>query len=222
MMVDLNVYDAFSLNSYIISQLGNLDSVSIYGSFFEKHKYSKEDFNYTLEYYSNKPKTLIGIYDAVFAELSKKSDELKKLSNYFSYEGLNNFWYSKPTDTISADPKKPNSFDIKIDSVGTYVITAQIKMTFEDESINPRIIAYFYDSISAGKTQRIYFDSTIIFKSQQFREYQVYKKNDNPKFTRLHIILPDRDNKDTSFTKSCEIRSLTVGILRKELDMNMN
>lgn len=224
MMVDLNIYDAISLDSYIVGQLGDLDSADIYSSFFVKHKYTKEDLDYTLEYYTNKPKKLIEIYDAVFAQLSKKSDELRNMSEKFSYSGLQNIWHYKSyDDTLTIDTKrKIDNYDIKTDSAGTFVITAQVKMTTDDQSINPRITAYFYNPKNNDTTQRHYFKNTAIIKSSYFREYLIYEKNDNQQFTYLHIILPDRDNKDTLFTKSFEIGSFTVGIVRNNFEKNTN
>jgi hypothetical protein len=223
MMVDLNIYDALSLDSYVVSQLGDLDSADIYSSFFVKYKYTKEDLDYTLEYYANKPKKLIEIYDAVFAELSKKSDELKALEKKFSYSGLQNIWNHKPNDTTSLNlSKQANTYDIKIDSAGTYVITAQIKMTTDDQSINPRITAYYYNPQNKDTTLRHYFKNTTIIKSPYFREYQVYEKNDNEQLNHLHIVIPDRDNKDTLFIKSFDLGSFSVGIMRNDPEKNTN
>jgi hypothetical protein len=220
MMVDLNVCDAFSLDSYVVSQLGGLDSATIYSSFFAKHKYNKQDFDYTLQYYSNKPKKLIAIYDAVFAELSKKSDELKALSENFSYGGMQDIWRHKGNFPGRSDTliKIKDNYEILLDSVGTYVITAQIKMTTADQSVNPRITAYYFDPKNPDPEKRKYFKKTIIIKSDYFREYQLYEKNENPQYRRLHIILPDRDNKDTLYNKSVQLSSFTVSILRKDID----
>lgn len=218
MMVDLNIQDALALDSYISNQLGGIDSVSIYSAYFSKYEYSKEDFDYTLEYYSNKPKKLITIYDAVFAELSKKSDELKVLNDKFSYSGLKNIWNLPGIIRLSGDTIHAiDTFDVKIDSVGTYVITAQIKMTTDDKSENPRITAYFYNPKDKDPKHRKYYKNTQIFKSTNFREYQIYKELTDPKFTNLHIIVPDCDNKDSLFFKSFEMNTLTVAIMREEI-----
>jgi hypothetical protein len=221
MMVDLNISDALSLNSYIVSQLGGIDSTAIYSTFFAKHKYTKEDFDYTMEYYSAKPKKLTAIYDEVFAELSKRSDELRDMSEKFSYSGLKNIWsVTKPVHISGDSINYPDTYDIKTDSTGIFVITAQIKMTEDDQSLNPCITAYYYNPQIADRKNRHYFKRTQIIKSAFFREYQVYEKNDNPTYTQLHIILPDRDNKDTLFNKSFDLTSITVGILKEDLDKN--
>lgn len=219
MMVDLNIYDALSVDSYITSQLGGLDSTDIYSSFFAKHIYTKEDFQYTLQYYSNKPKKLSAVYDAVFAELSKKSDELKELAENFAYGSLQNIWnYRIQTPSMLDSMNQPDHYNIKIDSTGTYVITAQIKMKAVDQSINPRITAYFYNPENDVENQRHYFNNTKIIKSDYFREYIVYEKNSDSLLSHILIILPDRDNKDTLFNKSFELTSFTVGVMRNDPD----
>lgn len=219
MLVNLNIYDALAMDNYITAQLGGLDSSDIYSSFFSKYPYNKEDLKYTMEYYSSKPKKLAAINDAVFAELSKKSDELNKLKEYFSYSGLQNIWnYRIPEQKSQGTSNLSNHFDIKIDSAGTYVITAMIKMKTEDQSINPRITAYFYNPNNNTESKRYYFKSAQIFKSDYFREYQIYTKNSDSLLSHIHIILPDRDNKDTLFLKSMEISSFTVGVMRNDPD----
>jgi hypothetical protein len=222
MMVNLNIYDALSMDSYITGQLGGLDSTDIYSSFFSKYRYNKEDFQYSLQYYSSKPKKLSAIYDAVFAELSKKSDEMKLLSESFSYSGLKNIWnYGIPAQKELGITPKPNHYDINIDSAGTYVITTRIKMTTEDQSINPRITAYYYDPKNDTEKNRHYFKNTKIIKSMFSREYQVYEKNTDPKFTHLHIILPDLDNKDTLYYKSMELTNFIVGVMRTDPEKSL-
>jgi hypothetical protein len=219
MMVDMYICDALAMNNFLCSQLGGLDSTAIYSSLTAKYKYTKKDLAYTLKYYSTKPKKLTLIYDQVFAELSKKADDAKIIADKYSYNNLQSIWSFKDKVNIDADTTSyPTGFDVPLDTTGTFVISAQIKMSVEDQSINPCITAYFFNPKLAIKSERFYFKKTPIFKSNFSRDFQIIEKNDNPKLTHLFIIIPEQQNTDSIFHKSLTITNFTVSLYKNKSD----
>jgi hypothetical protein len=211
MMADLYTCDALASNNYLCTQLGGIDSTIIYSTLKTKYKYTKKDLDYTLRYYSTKPKKLTLIYDQVFAELSKRADDYRNVTNNFSYQNMKTVWYNKTPVLINADTTSYLAgYDVALDLTGTYIISALIKMTMEDKSKNPFLTAYFYNPEKDIKEERIYFKKTPIFKSEYSREYQIIEKNDNPKLTHLFIIIPDQENRDSVFYKYLSVSNLTV------------
>jgi len=214
MMVDLYICDALAMNTYLCNQLGGIDSSVIYSSFISKYKYTKKDLDYTLKYYSAKPKKLTLIYDQVFAELSKKADDSQNVTKKFSYGNLKSLWFYDKKIQINADTSSyPSGFDIPLDTTGTFYISAQIKLSDKDQSVNPYITAYFFNPQNDIKEKRQYFKKTPIFKSDYAREYQIYEKNGNPALTHLFFKIPEQENSDSIFYKSLTISNISVSLV---------
>ncbi|MBA7564310.1 hypothetical protein ES708_05973 [subsurface metagenome] len=218
LLIDMHIADALALNHSISEQFDNLDSSLLYSSVLTKHGYSKEELISTLENYSSKPDKLIKVYDEVFSALSKKSEEAKAIRNKYSLSSLDIVW--KPDAfrfVISGDTVHyPSAFEFPIDSIGTYILTASIKMTSEDKSVNPRIIAFFFSPERDVPEYRQYFRETPIPKAKYPREYTLVEECIDSTFTHMRIIIPEYDNKDTSFYKKMNISNLRVGKLKSE------
>jgi hypothetical protein len=211
LLVDINIADALAVNNQNNNQLGKVDSAIFYGSIFKKHNHSKKELEKTLHYYSSSPKKLTSIYDEVFAELSKRSEEAKTTETKFSSRSNKIIWKSTKAIFVEGDTVSyPKAFDIPVDTLGSYLITANVKMTKIDQSINPRITAYFYDPLKDNVKDRIYFKEMLLAKSDYAREYQLTQELRNHSFSRLHIIIPTYDKQDPGFHKYLQISYLSI------------
>jgi hypothetical protein len=215
LLVDLNLADAISGNSQLTSQLGSIDSASFYGPIYLKHRHTKQELDKTLLYYSNKPNKLAQIYDEVFAELSRQTEKVKStLKDYAAFENKT-IWRSNTKIKIDADTEAyPQALDIRIDSIGQYLINAEIKMGKSDQSTNPKITAYFYDSLKNDLKSRIFFREFPLAKSDVLRTYQLVEEVKNPALSHLHIIIPDCDSTSLTFRRNIEISNISVIRLR--------
>ncbi len=215
LLVDINIADAIVSNPQLTGQFGNVDSASFYGSIYQKHHHTKQELDKTLMYYSNKPNKLIDIYNAVFAELSIRSENNKStLTRYSAFENKT-IWRSTKNIIIDGDTVSyPHPLDIRIDSVGHYLITALIKMENTDQSINPRIKAYFYDSSRNDNRNITYFKEFPLTKSNFDREYQLEQVVKNPALSHLRIIIPEYDSTGKAFHKNIKISNISVIRLR--------
>ncbi|MGD2035984.1 MAG: DUF4296 domain-containing protein [Bacteroidales bacterium] len=212
LLVDMHIADALAMNHAISDQFKGLDSTMIYSSVLNKHGYTKDELTNTLEYYSSRPEKLTEIYDEVFSELSKRSEEAKTQYNKYSFSTKNAVWKSDRSSyrILGKKAAYPEPFELPLDSPGIYALHASMKMDEEDSSLNPRIIAYFYDSINDVPENRSYFDTIQIPKSKFTRVYTLINEYDGSAFTNMRIIIPEYDNKDTSFYKNTHIYNLRV------------
>ncbi len=218
LLVDMHISDAMAMNYNINEQFGGLDSAILYNTVLKSYGYTKEEFVQTIEYYSQEPEKLIKIYDDVFSELSKCSEEAKTLYDSYSIHQTKNVW--KPTQShyrIYGDTANyPPMFDIAIDTVGTYVISVEIKITEKDSSINPRLVAYFYNPQDDIPKAHIPFEETKLLKSNYKREYTLAKECTDEEFSRMRIITPMCDNSKETFFKDMEISNLRVALTQPQ------
>ncbi len=218
LLVDMHIADAIALNTIVSNQFGGLDSTILYQTVLEKYGYTKDDLVQTLEYYSSKPEKLIAIYDDVFSELSKQSEKAKKLYSATTVAQTYHIWkpnkkrYSVHGDTVLYPPV----FDISIDTTGTFVLSAKIKLTSKDESINPRILAYFYNPLKDSLENRIYFEELSLLKSIYMREYTLLQECYDTSLSKLRIIIPMHDTTDSTFRKDFDMSDLRVSLYRSD------
>ena len=156
-------------------------------------------------------------HDQVFSTLSSRSEEFQK-----TYDKINNFktitvWRAPVPINIKGDTARyPGHYDIPIDSMGTYIISARIKLDEDDSSLYPRFTAYFYNPANDKPSERKYFKIMPLPKSKLTREYNLIQKLENPTFTKLRILVPEYDNSDQHFNKDMTISFLELRLHQDE------
>ena len=218
LLVDLHIADAIALNHAINENFGKLDSAILYHTVLEKHGYTKDQMEASIKYYSRDVEKMIGIYDDVFGELSKMSEDAKEVYSSASTSRTYRVWKAqKNRYTIKGDTVKYlPPFDFAVDTTGNFVLSVNIKLLPKDESVNPRISAYFYDPEDDRPEKREYFEDIVLTKGNFTREYAVFKVMRKPELSRMRIILPVQDNPDSTFSKGIEIHNLRLGLMRSD------
>ncbi len=217
LLVDIHITDAIALNNIISGEFGGLDSSMLYQAVLDKYGYTKDELVQTLRYYSSEPEKLIEIYDDVFSTLSKESEEAKELYSSTTISRTIPIW--RPNKTryfVKGDTVQYPQFDIKIDTTGIFVLSVEIKITTKDESVNPRILAYFYNPFDDSKEKRVYFDETRLIKSGFTREYTLLKKCSDENLSRLRLIIPMHDTQDSIFVKDFDMKDLRVSLIASQ------
>lgn len=212
LLVDLHVSDALALNSTIVDNFGALDSAILYSTVLDKHGYSKEELLFTLDFYTKTPEKLMEIYDNVFATLSRMSEEAKAEYASYSIENTTAIWKpDKPRIILKGDDLDyPGPYTIKISDTGTYVLNINIKLSKSDKSVNPKVIAYFYDPADSAEEKREYFEEINLNKSKYSREYLLLKSVSDTSLSLLKLIVPKVENSDSSFFKELTMDNLRV------------
>lgn len=179
-LTDINIASGLLSLPRIHDLYSSLDSSSTYIPVIEKHGYSKETMDRTMKYYFIKnPKELIRIYDQVLGILSERESLIQKevtLSESRKgsiLSGKEYYSFPDPSGTDSCN------FNLTLKKNGIYTLVFSTILYSDDQSLHPRLTAYFCnpDSLETGK--RKYIKSLNYIKDG----YQhVYK---------LNIVVPD-------------------------------
>ena len=215
LLADLHVTDAIAVNTTIADQFGKLDSALLYSSVMDRHGYTKDQLFTTLDYYTSKPEALMKIYDEVFALLSTRSEEAKAEYNKYTSPNIRHIWRPKKHRfSVEGDTVKYPVFDsIPIDSKGTYILNLSIKLSEQDESIRPALIAYFYDPVNDSPENRQYFKKIPLNKSKYARELMLIRELNDSTLNQLKIIPVSYENTDSDFFRSMDLYSVRLSWL---------
>jgi len=182
------------------------DSLSSYKSVIEKHGYTKEAMDKTIEYYYIKDsKALIDIYDQVLATLSEMETRYEKEIGIMQSHSIN-LWTSDMTYSLP-DPAGNDSaaFDIAVKYQGVFYLTFTATVFPEDESVKPGFKAYVINSDSLSTGKKRFLKEIKYFKDGQPHDYSLvvncsdkprhnlrgvfYNINNNPDYAGSHLII---------------------------------
>ena len=213
----MHIADAIATDRNLDYLFPDLDSADLYNDIFNKYKITKAQFDSSIVYYIKYPKKYKKIYDKVFAEISKMESELKDSPENIDSKKIKIIWKDRRTYKSASDSTLyTKDFSIPIDSTGLYIFSVNIKIDYDDESINPRIEAYFWYDNGTETGSRDYFSEKHILKSMLMREYTVYKVLNNDKVTHIKGTVIKRDNIDSSFVKDFIISDMKLGFKKPE------
>jgi hypothetical protein len=174
LLTDIHLADGLLILPKIKASYSSLDSITVYTQIIEKHGYTKEIMDKTMKYYFiNDPKKLNKIYDQVMGVLSGMESRVQKQS-LVENARLYNQWpgkefYSSP----NLSDRDSSKFDITIPRPGLYTLSFSAVLYPDDQSLNPRPVAYmtFPDSIDSGK--RRYMKSFKYLKDGRTHNYSL-------------------------------------------------
>jgi hypothetical protein len=218
LLVDIYIADGLLVLPHIDAWSSKLDSITAYYHIIEKHGFTRENLDKTMKYYFIKdPKTLNKIYDQVLGILSEMESRYEK---EFTTEQtrISNLWPGKAFYSIpSVSGKDSTMFDISATMTGAYILSFSATVFPDDQSVNPRAIAYTCSPDSIESVRRNYF------KSIEF------VKDGMPHYYSMKIFVPSRvpahirgwlyyfENQSPSVEKNIYIGdisiSYTIGIL---------
>jgi hypothetical protein len=158
LLVDIYIADGLLSNQSIKLQFSSLDSITTYYQVIEKHGYTKEIMDKTMQYYFIKDsKKLNKIYDQVLGILSEMEARVQK--DYRTEQiHLANLWpgkdfYAMPSIAGNDSAK----FDITNTKFGTYTLSFTSIVYPDDQTVNPAASIYLVASDSLKTGKRIYF-----------------------------------------------------------------
>ena len=215
LLVDLHIADAIAMNHSINENFGKLDSAILYRTVLEEHGYTRQQMEASIKLYSRDIEKMMGIYDDVFARLSKRSEDSKELYSAASPSRAHHLWKA-PTSRyfVKGDSLKyPDPFELEVDTTGKFVLSAEIKLSLQDSSINPRISACFYDP--ENEVAEMYCKEVVLRKAPYTRDYMSFFEMNDPGLTHMRIIIPKQDNPDSLFMKSLEIYNIRLSLMEQ-------
>jgi hypothetical protein len=211
LLTDIHIADGLLSLPKINSWYSSLDSIASYYQVIEKHGYTKEMMDRTMKYYFFKnPKRLNKIYDQVLGILSKMESRIEKES-IIEQARISNLWRGKGFYSIpSISGNDSTMFDISLYRPGYYTLSFSATLFPDDQSINPRPIAYSTsaDSIETGKRQ--YIKSIKYIKDGRPHTYNLFITVSGNIIRRLRGILYDFDNRPYGIEKHINIENLSL------------
>lgn len=211
LLVDLHLADGIGVTHRVLPIPENLDSAALYGSIFDKYGVTRSQFDSTMTYYTNDPKTLDKIYEKVIEKLSRLESDLKDMQKEeLKKRGVVVFRNEK-NFKLPADGKTNRiSFETPVSGSGEYTIHAKIKVFEDDESYEPRINAFFWYDNGTEEGYRDYFRSVKVKKDNILNSYTVSKNLINKKVTHIKGYIFDHTEQDASFTKHAYITGIKI------------
>jgi hypothetical protein len=174
LLTDIHIADGLQALPNINAWSSNLDSITSYIHVIEKHGYTKDIMDKTMKYYFvNDPKTLNKIYDQVLGILSEMESRILKQSAV-EQARISNLWRGKDFYSFpSSSGNYSTLFDTTLYRTGIYRLSFSATLFPDDQTVNPRLVAYTCspDSLESGKKR--YINSIEYLKDGRTHNYSL-------------------------------------------------
>jgi hypothetical protein len=197
-------------STYSIRREFTDESISVlYDSIFSKYNYTRAQFINSIKQYCVEVETFDRIYDNVIKELNKLEVESLSSTAIDSIENIN-IWNQQVNWNFPEECKHDSiPFCIPIKGIGEYRIAFTIKFLKKDETINPRVKAYFWYDNGTPEGYRDYFEYPIV-KTDAEKNIFVSKKNLSYKVTHLKGWLLYSDYQQKNWTCHAKIKDIKI------------
>ncbi|UCH14970.1 MAG: DUF4296 domain-containing protein [Bacteroidales bacterium] len=211
LLVDMHIADATGL-SYLPDQKQlRVDSAALYGWIFDKHEVTRMQFDSTMAFYTKHPDRLSKVYEKVIAGLSKLESEIKEAEKDEALKKKITLWEDTKNYMLPNDGSTNRlSFSVPVSELGEYTVTASIKVFRDDESLAPRINAFFWYDNQTEQGYRDYFKSAPIKKNEILNTYTITKQLRNENVTHIKGFIYNHSNQDTLFLKHAFISGIKI------------
>jgi len=175
----------------------------------ERHGYKWAQFDSTVSWYCSRPKKYQAVYETVMATLNELdrmiSEELDPPSELWN--GQKEFCL--PSDGI----RDSVAVSVLLNGVGSYIVSAKLRVYPQDESLNPHIALYLWrsDTTALGVRDTIWVRP--LKKDGLMYEYRMEKTLfPGNEFTHLkgNWLECNRNHIDTAWIKHAEIKDISV------------
>jgi Domain of unknown function (DUF4296) len=210
-LTDIYITDGLLNFSKIYDWYPSLDSLSSYYHIIEKHGYSKELMDKTMEFYFiKKPKKLINIYDQVLGNLSEMESLFEKES-LLTTETLENLWPGKKSYSFpDLSDSDSTFFDVILKRRGIYSFKFTATLFPDDQSYNPRITLYSSHPDSTKTGKRNYIGTINYIKDGRPHKYSLSLNALKTKKTQIRGYLYDFDNHPDKGEKHIMINNISL------------
>jgi len=175
----------------------------------ERHGYRWTQFDSTVSWYCSRPKKYQQVYEKVMANLN----ELDKMISE-ELDPPSELWAGKKAFYLPAEGERDSvAANVLLKGVGSYVVSAKIRVYPQDESLNPRIALYLWrsDTTALGVRDTIWL--TPLRKNGLMCEYRMEKTLfPGNEFTHIkgNWLQSNRNDVDTAWSKRAEIKDISV------------
>lgn len=210
-LTDLYITDGLLVFPPIRAKYSAKDSIANYIDIIEKHGYTKERMDNTINYYFKKdPKKLEKIYDQVLAKLSEI--EIKLETETPSEKIIDFKLWNLKTSYSLPESGTTNSvwFNIPVKDTGTYILSFSAMLYLDDKSINPRAEVFFWHADTTADGVRDYWDRISFPKDAVRHSYSIKKKLTDTAFTHISGWLMTHDPQPGRWEKHAKIFDISL------------
>jgi len=181
----------------------------------ERHGYKWAQFDSTVSWYCSYPKKYQDVYEAVMSNLNEMDKQISE-----ELDPPSELWHGKKKRYLPADGKRDSvAANVLLKGVGSYVISAKIRVYPQDKSVAPQIMLYLWrsDTTALGARDTIWI--TPLRKDGIMYEYRMEKTLlPGNEFTHLkgNWLHSVRNDLDTAWTKRAEIKDISVFYIPKK------
>jgi hypothetical protein len=196
---------------------GQRDSILNYIDVVEKYGYTYEQFDTTLHwYFIAKPKKMAKIYDKVTGNLLELEARIKSEGAKEIKAKKENLWTGKPTCNLPEDfARDPLWFDITVDTTGQYVLSADIIVYEDDQSLDPRVTVFFSTTDSLGVEVRDNWDEFRLKKNGQLQKVIIMKNLDKSGPVHIRGWLLNHSTQTGEWQKHAHITNISLRLTNK-------
>ena len=142
------ITDAVVTTTHLSAMYSKRDTIEYYKPIYSKMGYTEAQFLNTIDFYLNNYEVFEKVLDKVVNELvrleTEKSVKLEVVKDVVP-EKRENLWDNKTTWVLPEDGNQEMlGFKIPVKGLGTYTISADVKVNPNDESLNPEMKVWFY------------------------------------------------------------------------------
>ncbi len=156
------------------------DTIEYYKPIYSNMGYTEEQFNNSIQYYTENPDALDKVLDRAINILSRmETEQLTTMSRDAKEDEKQGLWEDKSNWKLPEDGKRETvGFKIPLHGEGEYTVSAKVTVYKKDESLNPSMVAWFH--------------------SDSLNEREVYAENENIDTLINHSEKADTIKTDTS------------------------
>ncbi|MFC2138812.1 DUF4296 domain-containing protein, partial [Bacteroidota bacterium] len=223
-LVDMHKVDG-ALSVYKIRrEYKYYDKKKIYDEVLSQHNTAREQFNYSLEYYSADLDEFEFIFEKVIEELSKLEDpaDAQSLDEDRFSSSRTNLWNLKENWFLPQDGRQNQiPFSLPVTELGRYTVRAKIKLFSDDQSENPKLVAYFWYDNGSAEGYRDYFEAELR-KTGEFENYAISKRLKDDNITHLKGWILYNDLNNDVWEKHAEVTDIRIefGSIRRRYSTN--
>jgi len=175
----------------------------------ERHGYKWAQFDSTVSWYCSRPKKYQDVYETVMANLNELDKSISE-----ELDPPSEIWKGKKAFYLPADGKRDSvEANVLLKGVGSYIVSAKIRVYSQDESLNPHIVLYLWRSDTTKYGVRDTLWVTPLRKDGLMYEYRMEKTLlPGNEFTHLKgkWLHSNRNDVDTAWMKRAEIKDISV------------
>lgn len=223
---DIHLTDGAMSRSQINRPYRKMKDITIYDTIFEKHGYTREDFQHTVTVYSSFTPEFEKVYKNVISLLNQDLEKVIKQKDSIeavNYKTVNNLWRSQKNYTISMDTLDKIddlSKKIQVKSVGKYYVEADYTFYSKDQCKNPSVNlqAFYKDSL---KKEIITASEEFKLKKKSNETHQLFTfEIKDTLTTHFYVNLLKHKLKDSTSIKHFEIKNIFVYADKKNKKIN--